>query len=309
MMKRILFFFSLLMLSPAAVFAGGDVVNNGAGFRESQMVYIWDHIAEDLVTFRQTNPAKLTMAEVSTLKDLVAARKAFADDDKNLLFKKEVDYKFPIASNGQPATFVTPPTVGSVIVVNQDALYRHSNDGSYRQDYQESFLLLVQALLVQKPSSGSGLLLDKISQWLNAEVKVMNLVAYNLPQMQTKLVLNQVLVNDEVQIWNMNDDLQSKAPCSSIDMRPRRIAFSDLYYVDVQGTAATDASLEVVTGGKVTYDCESATQTRKVRGEIQWTIKFDRIAEPGKPTEIRFHKVGNIMEPFQDILYFNLQEF
>lgn len=302
-MTRIFFFFSVLMFTPAWVFAGGDVVNNGAGFRESQMIYIWNHFAEDLSTFTQT--AQLTTTEFATATDLIATRKTFVANADNVLFKKETEYKFPIAPNGQAASFVTQNKVGAVIVVNQDWLYRHTTEGSFRLDYQESFLLLTQALVVQKPGAGADGLLQKISQWLNAEIKIINLALYTLPQIQTKLVLNQILVNDEFQVMNLTEELRAQAPCGGTDMRVQGLTFSNLYYADVQGADASDTNLVVEIGGKVTYQCQGAKQSRKVRGDVQWTLKFDR----SQPGEIRFQQKNGKTAALEDVVYFNLQEF
>ncbi|WP_413290918.1 hypothetical protein [Bdellovibrio sp. HCB337] len=306
MTTRALFLSVFLLFSPALVFAGGDVVNNGAGFRESQLIYIWNHFAEDLTTFRQT--ANLNAAEFATATDLIATRKAFVSNADNVLFKKETEFKFPISSNGQAASFATQAKVGSVIVVNQDWLYRHTTEGSFRQDYQESFLLLTHALLVQKPSANAGMLVSKISQWLNAEVKIINLAVYNLPQIQTKLVLNQILVNDEFQLLNLTEELRAQAPCADANMTVQSLTFSNLHYAAVQGVNASDTNLVVEVAGNVTYECQGPTQIQKIRGDVQWSLSFDRIVQPGQPTELRFHEQNKKVEALHDVLYFNLQE-
>lgn len=120
----LLFIFALnLTLGCNLSFAGGDLVNNGGGLSERNVLFAYNNLEFSIRLCLDSSSCRLSIDENKLLRTLFLHLKEERQNQNQILFISEKQHPGTFLIDGEMKAAVTGGQIGSVIYINTDLLY------------------------------------------------------------------------------------------------------------------------------------------------------------------------------------------
>ena len=191
---KTLILFGLSVLMSHALWAGGDMVNNGGGLSEKTILFTYKNLHKYIGLCLKAEGCKLTEKQKVLLEKIQAALPEEQKNANQLQFLSESKNPGTFIIDGEIKVAKTGSTVGSPIYVNTDMLYQKNDAGVYAPTVLAEAVAILIHELGHHHGDWNHLDLDllgvKVSLLLNQKIYTSPLLPWNQEVQMTVINYN-----------------------------------------------------------------------------------------------------------------------
>lgn len=230
-MKKIIVIFILLTsftLTHSLSWAGGDLVNNGGGLAERNVLFAYNNLEFSLRLCLDSSSCRLSLLEKKILQDIYNHLDEERENQKQIVFTSELKAPGTFIIDGEMKAAVTGSQIGSLIDINTDLLYLKKNNNQLEAlSVHEAIAMLIHEL-GHHYGNYSHTELDLLGLKVSAHL---GKSTYQTPLLPSGSPVSAVFINGEAgksfpevllysyqQMFNLSDLLKKQVGCQMIGL-------------------------------------------------------------------------------------------
>ena len=267
-----LILFTLLVLHSQA-FAGGDLINNGGGIAEKNVLYAYAKLESFIHLCLSSEACKLNEPQKQILQKIYANIPAEKKSVNQIIMASERQKPGSFMIDGNVRVAKTGSAVGSPIYINVDLLYTRNQDG----DYEPVTVPEAVAILVHELGHHSGHYSHEELDLVSIKVSLF---------LQKEFITTPMLPwNSEISIAVYNPKLKTGYPLLILNVGDEIIDISEIYAEIVRCTFLS-IPIPIVRAPDITL------LSNKPLGSTLYNLHWLKITESGSRLKVRAQ--GNI---------------